>query len=216
VFGVSADDVERMDMLLRDLAETGRSQRRLAAAVSVGLALMATPAFFLDFDGDHRGLRYATGGALLGTAALSATASLLKESTGEALYRSFRRAIRDGSFDEPGLAKIERRFETVANKRRRSRRHIEILGWTLAGVGVVTAGMGFLTIDDEGAARVVTSFGAMTGVLGATVALSYRWTESAEERLYNQWIDDPGIRRIPRLAIGPVRGGAALSLSGSF
>ncbi len=57
-------------------------------------------------------------------------------------------------------------------------------------------------------------FGLMTGAAVWTAASSHY--EAPIERMVHIWERDPGIRRVPRMSVSPLMGGATVELSGHF
>jgi hypothetical protein len=226
VYGVTNADVERLQLLLRQVS-TGQRSRRYAAAAGLaaggalglgtGLAVMAREGVGdLNKTGQVFGVtQSAVGAALLVTSPLL----LAIPDRGERLQRDFERDLTAHPDDRAGvLARGEQRlFEAAAGARRE--RHS-----TMVLTGAVTALELALFVQNE--LRDDPNDGIRFGVggslllLGATAFTQLLPTEL--ERLADLWRSDPGramrtgALHLPRIGLAPLPGGGFFTLGGQF
>lgn len=94
------------------------------------------------------------------------------------------------------MTRLEGAQRSAGMAGRFSRRVSEVARWVRAGVG---AGIGSSML-----------------IAGIGFGASDRLTSDPVEEVIEIWRDDPSLKRLPRLGIAPITGGAMLSLSGEF
>jgi hypothetical protein len=226
-FGVSQDDVERMDLLLGAVAD---QQRSLRLTTGLGLYTLAAAygGGYLYFREGLRGNRDSDAvlAGLVGVAVLAGTIELLTLSKGEKIQRDFRRRMLARRGDD-GLivADTERQLADLAASHARKRKIGEYVGWGLLALSAAVLVLGETadrpvpdpTFVPRRDVRETTRFTGAIGITtGALIVTLARLMRTPEERIYGLWRDDPSIRRIPRLGIAPANGGGMLTLDGNF
>ena len=215
VFGISREDSERMQLLLENIGNVEHRSRMMGTSGLVGLGALVLGAgiWILRDDAgenlDSLGLPL----TIVGAGSLAAGAiGLWKRSPAEKLHARFVRGLSRG--DDPALvvAETEKELYRVAQDYRRTRM---LMRWTGLGIAVTAASV-FVANEVRGNASFENRFslGLLTAT-GGWVAFSSLY-EYPIERMVMAWEKDPGIRRLPRLALAPLRGGVMLGLSGTF
>jgi hypothetical protein len=221
VYGISADDRERMILLLDQVASIDRSGRFLrgAAFMTAGAAVGAAGGIALDNTyrqsaaGDRTAalsFGYITAGA--GVALLAAGAlALAIPSRGEDLDASFRLHLAAGD-EDPGrlVADTERRLFALAEQYRTSR----LVGrW--ASILVMAAGVACLaTSSINPSQRDALVFEGVDAMAIGAVAAGISFIPTPVERMVDLWQGDPSLQRIPRASFTVM--GLGLGLSGTF
>jgi len=227
VYGISAEDGERMRLLLFQVADMQRQWRHAGGAM-----LLATSAVFAAGGAwmlTDRSLPLADpttlGDILLGEAGALAVAGALSLSLprdGEVLYEDYLREMVDPDVDGARVvARTEQRLFDMADAARRTRQILGPIGWSLvvASAGVFTAEQ-FSDTDPKRRLEI----GVISGIVGfgglATGTLCSIPTPL--ERMVDLWSNDPGIQRLPRaperptIGLIPMLGGAAIGARGEF
>jgi hypothetical protein len=209
VFGISQDEAVRMAHLLAEVDDEQREFRMISAALIATLGGAAiggaalTPSYIASTQA--RGSVAAAGAVLVGIGAYQ----LLRDPPSEHLHGDLVAGLARHTEIGPLIEGIDRRLHAAAVTANRAR-------WIQRGAGVLLIGgavtgyaldggnfMGFRRPLITAAA----ALGAMSLLAGSL--------ESPIERTTRLWDVDPGIA-LPRLALVPLSGGAALSLSGGF
>jgi hypothetical protein len=227
VYGISSEDAERMRLLLYEAADLQKRTRYAGGALLVMTgALFVTGGTWMLLDhalplADPKALGYTLVGE--GTAAVLTGAVVLGvRGDGERLYDDYVREMAGLPLDGARVvADTEKRFFELADAARSLRRVFRPVGWVL----VAAAAADFvveLAADKNASSRL--DIGVVDGCVGfaglATAIVSS--VPSPMERLADLWASDPAMQRLPRaleaphVAIAPVPGGVAFSLSGAF
>jgi hypothetical protein len=146
-------------------------------------------------------------------AAVAGGIGLWRRSPAERLRDEFSAGLASG--DDPGavVARTEATLSELAEDYRRTR---TLLFWS--GLGAAATGLTLLALSEVGDRQATfgdrMAFGSMA-LAGGWAAFTSR-VEYPIERIVDLWEAEPGIRRFPRLGVSPLRGGAAVGLSGSF
>jgi hypothetical protein len=229
VFGISRDDTERMSSLLEHVSEIERDRRYVSAGAGVTAAALLMPiggwlvyrGQNLEGDRDSRRTVSATGWTLAGLGGLSlgyGGLQLLWRSRGEKLHEEFVHGLTVG--DDPALvvARAENGLHETAAFYRKSRLTLRWSGGALMGL---SAAMFALTEARASSSRNVYgawgsrfAYGSLLLAGGGVFASSF--IETPIERFARLWDADPGIRRLPRVSLAPLPGGAAFALQGEF
>lgn len=219
VLGISREDTERMNLLLTHVGGLEHRGRMMgtSALVGLGAAMVGAGVWALSQADGRPGDPPAALGHTLAIAGAGAAVAggvgLWVRSPAERLRDEFAAGLASGDDPAAVVARTEDKLNEVAEDYRRTR---TLLSWS--GVGMAAAGVGLLTMSELGDRS--TSFGdrlafGSMALVGGWVAFSSRF-EYPIERMVGLWAADPGIREAPRLNVSPLRGGAALGLSGSF
>jgi hypothetical protein len=215
VYGVSADDAERMRLLLAQVSSSERGTRHLMGSVQVAASVgAAAGALSLSPQNSARYFMLGMAGAL----GILGAIDLIRTSFGEQMYADYVAQMTDPASDKARVvAKTERRLNALADGWR-SWRH-RLLGFSIA---LTAAGAGLmaynehltLSADDRTTGRFVT--GGLTA-MGAVLILASMQATPVEQ-MRELWIHDPDLSRMPRLdlSLAPARGGAYVGLVGRF
>ncbi len=214
VFGISRQDAERMELLLSNIGEVEHRSRMAGTSglLGVGALSLGAGALLLAEDGESNhsfGLGLA---ALGGGAFLAGGIGLFVRSPAEKLRERFTSALARGEDPAALVAKTERELYALAADYRRTR---HLLGWAGLGMAGVAAGLlvhNELSTDPNRSNSF--SFGLLAAA-GGWAAFTSQF-EYPIEGMVSIWQRDPGIQRLPRLTLVPLREGAIAGLVGSF
>jgi hypothetical protein len=228
VYGISAEDAERMRLLLFEVADMQRQWRHAGGAMMLAAgAVLATGGTWFLLDRklpltDPAVLGYTLvgeGGAL----ALGGVATLAFWRNGEHLYDDYLHAMASPPVDGARVvADTEKRLFEMADTSRHIRHVLAPVGWSVAAI---TAGLFAVEEATDGNAQRRLELGTIDGIVGfcALTMATVSSVPSPIERMVELWSNDPAIQRLPRaferpsVTILPVRGGgAALGLRGAF
>jgi len=227
VYGISAEDGERMRLLLFQVADLQRQWRRAGGAMTLamGAGLVAGGAWMLADRGLPLADPTAFGDTLIiegGVFAVLGAVQIVVPRDGEVLYEDYTRELADPSVDGARLvARTEQRLFDMADSSRRLRQVLSPAGWSVA---VASAGLfAAEEITDSNPKRRL-ELGVTTGIVGFVGLLigSVSSVPTPIERMVDLWNSDPGIQRLPRaperpsIGLIPVLGGAALTAAGAF
>jgi hypothetical protein len=224
VFGVSQQDMQRMELVLDQISSMERNRRLTESIGSMGFGLLIGGAgigvLHVDADlssSDKREARI-MGGVLLGLGGLftiGGAGSLLRRSTGEQAAEDFRRVTRAGGDTTQAFAAADKRLQELEEQRRAERWAEGIIG------GIVMAGTttGFIWSEasaPSGTGRMGSRLGWGGGFLAGGMMLGDAiFSQQPSESLTRIWRDDPSlIQYQPSLTLSTE--GAFLSLSGTL
>jgi hypothetical protein len=221
VYGLSRADVERMSLLLEQLAATAREQRGRKAAFAGAYAAGGTAYYALSaFDRSlpaHDRISYAVSGtSLLAVGAGVAGWQLLRPTRRERAYERFRAAIAEPGADQVQVAAdFDRQLHQIAGEERRARRRDTALAWSMFGLSAASVIFNEVAPSRERKSQRVVTRGAGVSVaaLMLGVALQTQVSRSPTEQLIEAWERDPS-RRPLELSVQPW--GAGVMLAGRF
>jgi hypothetical protein len=224
VFGVSQQDMQRMELVLDQISSMERNRRLTESIGSMGFGLLIGGAgigvLHVDPDlssSDKREARI-MGGVLLGLGGLftiGGAGSLLHRSTGEQAAEDFRRVTRAGGDTTQAFAAADKRLLELEEQRRAERWAQGIIG----GIVMVGTTTGFIWSEasaPSGAGRMGPRLGWGGGFLAGGMMLGDAiFSQQPSESLTRIWRDDPSlIQYQPSLTLNTE--GAFLSLSGTL
>ncbi|MFT3767916.1 MAG: hypothetical protein QM820_20900 [Minicystis sp.] len=221
VYGVSHEDAERMSLLLAQVADIDKGERRVGGAVLLALGAASVGGGIGALALGPRGTaNQVPSYMLIGTGGLSLTfggLKLFRLSDGERLHEDFVRAMAAAS--PAGAAKVvadtERRLFELAGDYRRDRRILRGVGITAAAlstVGLVVSAVPGTGIQDRGQFAIASGGAAIVGVVGIVQS----FVPTPIERMADLWSTDPSLTRVPRVSLAPFVGPGALGLRGTF
>lgn len=225
VYGIAREDAVRMELLLSHTAGVDRQAKLLVGGAVLGGGLITALAglYVRGHPADIRPLTSARdaqviGWGLVGVGAAAAVYGgilMLRESMGERIYAQFRQDLESAREPVQVVARTELLLNDIRERERVWRRRLERLGWTGAALSVagIVGTECFAPEGNKTLGRVGFSVGFAASVVGA---LAIRSNITPVERMVEIWRGDPGIQRLPRIAIQPTSGGALVGLEGSF
>jgi hypothetical protein len=224
VYGVSQQDMQRMELVLDQISSMERNRRLTESIGSMGFGLLIGGAgigvLHVDDDlspSDKREARV-MGGVLLGLGGLftlGGAGSLLRPSTGEQAAEDFRRVTRAGGDTTQAFAAADKRLQELAAQRRAERWAEGIIG----GIVIVGTTTGFIWSEasaPSGAGRMGARLGWGGGFLAGGMMLGDAiFSQQPSDSLTRIWRDDPSLNQYqPSLTLSTE--GAFLSLSGTL
>jgi hypothetical protein len=226
VYGIAREDVERMRLLLGQVAGIERRDRIGAGAggigggtllAGLGVWLRTTPVSTSGRGAAaYQGLSYGAMG--LGALGIGlGTFKLVRPSVGEKIYDDFVAELdaSGGRDAAPIVARTESRLFQLAEDYRMQRRIA--LGGGIAFEVLSIGGFAALVYPkmDPFYRQVIAAYAAMFGVVGGlTILTSY--SPMPVERLVTIWKTDPSLTRVPRLSLTPVVGLGSAGIAGTF
>ncbi|APR85937.1 Hypothetical protein A7982_11286 [Minicystis rosea] len=221
VYGVSHEDVERMRLLLAQVADIGKGERHLIAAVGL-TAGVASVGFSIDSfvlgARSHDPWRYVDGALQMTGAVASLTfggVALFHRSYGEHLHASFVNCMATSSDPAKVVAATERRLFELANTNFRLRRVLRGVGIAAVSFGGFGLTAALLPGGKSENRRSLIYASAEVAIAGA-FAIAYGFIPTPVERMANLWSTDPAITRIPRFSLAPTIGAGTFGLQGTF
>jgi hypothetical protein len=224
VYGVSHEDMLRMELVLTEIARADRNPRILsgsgmiAGGVLLGLAGASEYYFNSRLTNDTRSGGHTAGGITIGFGAfwiLWGGYTLATPSTGEEADAQFRTAISSGVDVTQAFARADARLQQLAARERRSRWIRGIEGGALAlfsGSVMVGYELSPSTADQRYASRIFGGLGVMAGGL----ILANAWLiESPAESLTKIWRDDPSRVQF-QPTVSASRNSATVGIVGTF
>ena len=208
VFGISHEDAERMQQLLGQVDAEERETRKINGGVTAGVGAYFVASAAYDHD---------LFGALTGAAVVALGAQRFwSHPASEHLRRDFADALAAGGDPSAAVAATDRRLRVVAAEARHAR-HVA-LGLSIADLAIASTLYVVDRADNRALGRGDASFDTMVGVAAAVGALGLATSigETPIERTARTWNDNLDLGSIPHVGLAPVRGGAAISLGGSF
>lgn len=224
VYGVSREDLTRMELLLDGLSSSERGRRVNEALGGIGFGVLLTGAGIgvLQVDPDlsrteKRDARIA-GGVLLGLGGLfviGGTGSLLAKSKAEETAVTFHRAIASGQDPGRAFAEADRRVAELIEQRREERLAAGFFG-ALTIVGCTT-GLVWSEVSSGGeGARMAPRLGWGGGIMAGGLLIGEALlTETPVDTVTKLWRDDPSLIQY-QPSVGVTEDGAYLGLSGTF
>lgn len=225
VYGVSKEDLTRMQLVLDQVAVGERSKRLRDSLGGFGAGGLAVGAgigvLHVGDDATSKERREAhwLGGGLLGLGALflvGGTVPLFTKSRGEANAMAFRRAIAAGGDPGQAFAAADKTLQELAEERHAERLAQGVVG-SLLMLGTAT-GFVWGELADTGSRRMARRLGwGSTFVSGGLMLGEAIWEETPSDTLTRIWRDDPSLNQyqtVPSVQLSPE--GAVLNLSGSF
>jgi hypothetical protein len=222
VFGVSAEDRERMHDLLELTAERARVERRLGGGALAGVGLLLAGAGAWGYaesttsdDKTISVLGMGLGGGLLAAGAVAA----LLPSTEEGIFDSY--VTRLGRSDDPVLVLADTENQLLALAHRYRRERLLQRGLSI-GLGVLALGLASVdwavARDDD--ARVASVYFGGAVVLAAGLGIGTSFLMHPTEIAAEIWSKDPSRQRLTQTSAGlevhPTIGLGSLGLQGSF
>lgn len=224
VYGVSQEDTKRMELVLEQLARTGRTKRLSEAlgGTGFGLLMLGAGAGVLSYDSnasasDKREARIG-GGVLLGLGGLfvvGGVGSLFSRSTSEHAAEDFRRVTRESGDTAQAFAAADKRLQLLIRERRAERWAGGIIGG-LVMAGTATAFTWSELSAPDGSDRLAPRLGWGGGFLGGALMLSSAVLEEEPADILTKiWRDDPSLNQYqPQLML--TKGGVFASLVGTL
>jgi hypothetical protein len=228
IFGVSSEDVQRMDLLLGQLAlsEKGRRITESMGGIGFGVLLSGAGAGILDhgpgLSKDEKTEARVTGGIFLGLGSLitlGSSAALFVSTPSEEASEEFREIIREGGDPSVAFAKADDRLRTLVKERRDERYAAGFFG-ALFVLGSTTGLIWTEVAADEGADRMYPRLGWGLGIVGGAAMVGDAvFTQTPVDSLTKIWRDDPSLNQYqnryqPTVSI--TEDGALLNLVGTF
>jgi hypothetical protein len=224
VFGVSSEDVQRMDLVLDEIAraERGRRMGEGVGAIGFGLLLGGAGIGLLHVDSDftkqEKTEARVLGGVMLGLGTLftaGGTAAMFIPTTGEEAAAEFRLIIGNGGDPARAFAAADERLQKLA-KRRRAERYA---GGFFGGLFVLASTTGLIWTEiaaDENDKRMAPRLGWSAGIVGGALMIGdAALTQTPMDSLTKIWRDDPSLHQYqPSVSI--TRDGAFFGLSGTL
>ncbi|MGE0870744.1 MAG: hypothetical protein AB7P03_19415 [Kofleriaceae bacterium] len=222
VFGVSSDDLERMNLLVTEISGEERRNKLFGNAALIGAGSLSLGFGIAILRGytstdlvkpdETRTFGWTMVGIGAG-AAIAGAVMLARPSPAERLKSQFHRDLATGRDPSIVLADADRQLREIAADYRRARR----IG-TVAGVGLGVLGVAGLVMQhhrhghiNEQAWLAQGSL-VFSGALGAVLSTQ----EYPIERMAKLWSADPATRRLPQLSIVPAEHGVVVGAAGQF
>ncbi len=224
VYGVSKQDILRMQLVLDELArvERGRRLSEGVGATGFGALLVVGGASVLHAASDaprsEQRKDYWLGGSLLTLGSLmvvGGSGSLLAPTEGEQAAVEFRKAVTSGEDTAQAFARADRRIQQMIADRASERVAGVVVGSVL--LGLTTLGLVYDELQPASAnqrLRDRMSWGASL-VGGGLLLTDSLLADTPSETLTHIWRDDPSINQY-QTSVGLVQDGAMLSVSGKF
>jgi len=233
VYGVSEEDVQRMDLLLAQLAtfERGRRIAEGSGAAAAGLFLTGAGIGVLHVDpglskGDKTEQRV-LGGVLTGVGGLfvlGGVGSMFATTPGERAALDFRATVRAGADPTQAFAAADERIREISRARRAERMAAGFFGsLTLLGsaTGLIWSELAADPGDPRMARRLAWGGGMLAGALMLGDAI---FMDTPIDSLTRIWRDDPGLNqyRAPsaglnlKLRLAPSSHGCFFGLAGEL
>lgn len=220
VFGIARDDATRLAQLLDEVDEAQAQQRRINASYAfAGAAFELGFAAFADLSSsDRRGQIVTLSLAIglgLGLATLG-TIALVRRPESERLRESLVSGLASGRDPARVVAEVDDRLHAAARTERKLR-----IRKRWAGGILVSLAVGLYITDRALDHRLSGEVPALTPGLAASAAVGLirlldSFSDTPIERTVRLWDREPTLAGVPRFAVTPITGGAALSLAGRF
>jgi len=209
VYGVSREDVERMRLMLAQVAEVEQSQRYQMGAWLLGVSAVQLGSGIgtrvgAGSDRGQLGTAYAAMGVgIVGIGA--ATYELSTRSAGEGIYADFVRGMAAAGPGEAAriFARTDERLHVLARRYRLQREigvGLGILLTTATGAATVVLAVDRSAVPgNEASSAQITLLGTSATALG--IFTVYNLFPRPIERMVGLWDTDPSLTRIPRLTL---------------
>jgi hypothetical protein len=224
VFGVSNQDVQRMNLVLDQIARSERGRRIAEGAGSIGFGALLGGAgigvLHVDSDYSKREKTEArvAGGVLLGLGALftvGGVGALFIPTSGEQAAEEFRLVIDAGGDPARAFAAADERLRKLAKKRRAERYAEGFIG----GLVVIASTTGLIWTElaaDEDDARMAPRLGWSSGIVGGALMIGdAALKQTPIDSLTKIWRDDPSLNQY-QPSVSVTRDGAFFALSGTL
>lgn len=225
VYGVSKEDIVRMQLVLDQVAvaERGKRLHESLGGLGVGGLLVGAGIGVLHVDADatpkERREAHWLGGGLIGLSALfiaGGIGPLFKTSPGEDTATAFRKAIAADGDPGQAFAAADKTLQALATTRYEERVAQGVVG----SIVMLAATTGFVWSEhsDTTSGRMAPRLGWGGTFVGGSLMLGEAiWAETPSDTLTRIWRDDPSLHQyqtMPSLQVS--REGAFLNVSGSF
>jgi hypothetical protein len=223
IYGVSAEDAERMGLLLDQIAGAERGRRRVGGTFAVATAAyfgaLGASAFAFDRSdpGTSKSAADVAGAVLVGGAVITLAGGiwqLARPWSSERLAVEYRDALSKGDYRH-AFAVANDRLDALAAAERRDRWVRGVAGGVVVLVSagaIISNELSSPTVQERWDGRVIGGAGIVFGL--ASVASSL-FMETPVAHLTTIWRDDPGRARI-RPSVTPTPGGATIGVVGAF
>jgi hypothetical protein len=224
VFGVSSENVQRMNLVLDQIARSERGRRIAEGAGSIGFGVLLGGAGIgvLDVDSDYskkeKTQARIAGGVLLGFGALftvGGVGALFVPTMGEEAADEFRLVIDGGGDPARAFAAADERLRKLAEKRRAER----YAGGFIGGLLVLASTTGLIWTEiaaDENDSRMAPRLGWGAGIVGGSLMIGDAvLTQTPIDSLTKIWRDDPSLNQY-QPSVSVTRDGAFFALSGTL
>jgi hypothetical protein len=224
VFGVSSENVQRMNLVLDQIARSERGRRIAEGAGSIGFGVLLGGAGIgvLDVDSDYskkeKTQARIAGGVLLGFGALftvGGVGALFIPTMGEETAEEFRLVIDGGGDPARAFAAADERLRKLAEKRRAER----YAGGFIGGLLVLASTTGLIWTEiaaDENDSRMAPRLGWGAGIVGGSLMIGDAvLTQTPIDSLTKIWRDDPSLNQY-QPSVSVTRDGAFFALSGTL
>jgi hypothetical protein len=228
VYGVSNENVQRMDLVLDQLARSERGRRITEASGAIGFGgLMAGAGVGVlahepGLSRSDKTEARVTGGILLGVGgliALGGAVGLFVPTESEGAAAEFRHIIRHGGDPAVAFAKADERLRLLAKERLAERYAGGFFG-ALFLLGSTTGLIWTELAADSDADRLYPRLGWSTGILGGVAMIGDAvFTQTPIDSLTKIWRDDPSLHQYqhkyqPGVSVSSQ--GASLTFTGTF
>jgi hypothetical protein len=224
VFGVSNQDVQRMNLVLDQIARSERGRRIAEGAGSIGFGALLAGAgigvLHVDSDYSKREKTEArvAGGVLLGLGALftaGGVGALFIPTSGERAAEEFRLVIDAGGDPARAFAAADERLRELAKKRRAERYAEGFIG----GLVVLASTTGLIWTEiaaDDNDARMAPRLGWGAGIVGGALMIGdAALMQTPIDSLTKIWRDDPSLNQY-QPSVSVTRDGAFFALRGTL
>jgi hypothetical protein len=225
VYGVSQEDLVRMQLVLDQVARAERGKRLHESLGGLGVGALLVGAgigvLHVDEDASSKERREAhwIGGGLLGMSALfiaGGVGPLLAPSRGEETASTFRSSIGAGGDPGQAFATADETLQELAKVRHEERMAQGVVG----AVVMLGATTGFIwgELSNASSGRMARRLGWGGTFLGGGLMLGEAiWAETPADTLTRIWRDDPSLNQYQtKTSIGVSHDGAFLNVTGRF
>ncbi len=220
VYGISREDSERMSLLLGQLGQEQRQQRRYegASLLAGGAAFGLAGGLNLRAKGYPASTwTYLTVGAFFTGVG---TWKLLSTSAGEEVEADYRGGLLANEDPAHLVALTEERLRRISETEKRQRFLLKASGAFTLGIGAaftVWLETAKPALAEDYGRALNRAVGPTLMLAGAGALLNAFLLSSPTEHVLEAWNSDPMLREMPRVSVAPLpKGGAMIGLSGQF